>query len=129
VQRRGRVLTGPHGQVVVTYRGANTIFERGDDLARHGVAAGDGSVLAPMPGTVLAVNVQVGEQVLEGDPLAVMEAMKMELALKAPWTGVVTEVNVDTGARVELGATLFKVAPSEESSDLASHSTFPQQPR
>ncbi len=128
-RRRGLVLSGSHGQMVVSYQGRNHVFEQGDDLARHGVAAGDGSVVAPMPGTVLAINVEIGEQILEGDPLAVIEAMKMELALKAPFTGVVTEVNAEAGAQVELGATLFKVARGEDQGGLVGPSTSPQQLR
>ncbi|MDQ3095546.1 MAG: biotin/lipoyl-binding protein, partial [Actinomycetota bacterium] len=74
----------------------------------------DGSVSAPMPGTVLAVNVTVGAVVVEGQTMAVMEAMKMELALKAPITGTVTDVDVVVGDQVDRGARLFAVAPPGE---------------
>lgn len=112
-RRRGVVLSGWHGSVVVAYRGQNYAFQLGDDLAGHGAAVGDGSVLAPMPGTVLSVDVQAGDEVQAGDTLAVMEAMKMELALKAPSSGVVIEVNTQVGAQVDLGATLFRVSPKQ----------------
>lgn len=111
VRRRGLVWSGPQSQVVVAYHGHNHVFQLGDDLVGHGAAVGDGSVLAPMPGTLLTVDVRLGEAVLEGDTLAVMEAMKMELSLKAPSSGVVIEVNTKVGAQVDLGATLFKVSP------------------
>ena len=68
-----------------------------------------------MPGTVLAVNVSVGQVVAEGETLGVMEAMKMELALKAPFAGTLTEVGPTVGDLVKLGASLFVVEPLEPS--------------
>jgi biotin carboxyl carrier protein len=69
-----------------------------------------------MPGTILAVNVSSGEAVGAGQPLGVMEAMKMELSLTAPFDGSVAEVNVKQGDRVELGARLFLVSAKEDGS-------------
>ena len=87
------------------------VFERPDAFADHAVHAGDGSVLAPMPGTVLAVTVAEGEAVEEGAPLGMMEAMKMELTLRAPYAGTVTHVGAAAGDQVALGARLFEVEP------------------
>ena len=57
-----------------------------------------------MPGTVLAVDVTEGDAVVEGQRLGVLEAMKMELALKAPFAGTVANVGASTGDQVALGA-------------------------
>ena len=85
-------------KVEVAHHGQRHSFERPDAFADHGPAAGDGTLLAPMPGTVLDVLVTVGQQVDAGETLGAMEAMKMELALTAPFAGTVTEVNVAAGA-------------------------------
>ncbi|WP_323791117.1 acetyl/propionyl/methylcrotonyl-CoA carboxylase subunit alpha [Nocardioides sp.] len=76
-------------------------------------AAGDGTITSPMPGTLLDVRVAAGDAVSAGDVLGVMEAMKMEHALKAPFDGTVTEVGSAAGATVALGATLFVVAAAD----------------
>ncbi|KRF12439.1 carbamoyl-phosphate synthase subunit L [Nocardioides sp. Soil797] len=97
-----------HG-VDVVHRGQRFHFVRPDVFGDHGPIAGDGTLLAPMPGTVLAVNVAEGQAVKEGDVLGTMEAMKMELALKAPFDGTVTGVHPAVGDQVPLGAVLFEV--------------------
>jgi 3-methylcrotonyl-CoA carboxylase alpha subunit/acetyl-CoA/propionyl-CoA carboxylase biotin carboxyl carrier protein len=95
--------------IEVSHHGQRFVFERPDAFGDHGPAAGDGTLVAPMPGTVLDVHVTVGQQVAEGETLGAMEAMKMELALNAPFAGTVTEVNVAAGQQVALGATLIVV--------------------
>ena len=108
------VRIGPH-RVDVAHRGNTHAFERPDAFgpgAHH--AASDGTVSAPMPGTVLSMTAEVGQRVAEGETLGVMEAMKMELALKAPVAGTVTEVGAATGDQVPLGAALFVVEPEGE---------------
>jgi 3-methylcrotonyl-CoA carboxylase alpha subunit len=67
---------------------------------------GDDRLLAPMPGRVVLVKVDVGDSVAEGQELLVMEAMKMELALKSPRAGVVAELRAGTGDFVEADAVL-----------------------
>jgi biotin carboxyl carrier protein len=65
------------------------------------------SVLAPMPGLVLRVEVEVGQPVRAGQAVVVVEAMKMENELRAPADGVVASVSVRAGQTVEKGATLL----------------------
>ena len=67
--------------------------------------AGD-AVTAPMPGTILKVNVQNGQAVKAGQVLVVLEAMKMENEIMAPKDGTVTQVVVSKGASVDTGAPL-----------------------
>ena len=67
--------------------------------------AGD-AVTAPMPGTILKVNVQNGQAVKAGTVLVVLEAMKMENEIMAPKDGTVTQVVVSKGASVDTGAPL-----------------------
>ena len=69
-------------------------------------AAGDEAVTAPMPGTILAVNVSVGDTVKKGDVLMVLEAMKMENEINSPRDGKIVAVNTSKGSMVESGAQL-----------------------
>ncbi|WP_110180913.1 acetyl/propionyl/methylcrotonyl-CoA carboxylase subunit alpha [Nocardioides solisilvae] len=96
-------------EVEVVHRGQRHVFAFADPFADTAAAAGDGTLTAPMPGTVLEVRVAVGDTVAAGQALGMMEAMKMELALKAPFDGTVTEVAAAAGAQVALGAPLFVV--------------------
>ena len=70
--------------------------------------AGD-AVNAPMPGTILKVNVQNGQAVKEGDVLVVLEAMKMENEILAPKNGTVTQVLVSKGSTVDTGAPMVVI--------------------
>ena len=63
--------------------------------------AGAVAVKAPMPGTIMKVNVAPGQAVKKGDVLCVLEAMKMENDISAPQDGVVASVNVQKGASVQ----------------------------
>ena len=73
------------------------------------VAAGE-PVCAPMPGTILRVNVQNGQAVKEGELLCVLEAMKMENEIFAPKAGTVAQVVVSKGSSVDTGSVLVVIA-------------------
>jgi acetyl-CoA/propionyl-CoA carboxylase, biotin carboxylase, biotin carboxyl carrier protein len=76
-------------------------------------AAGDGTVRSPMPGTVLTVEAAEGQRVGAGQPLLVVEAMKMEHTVTAPAGGVVAEVMVKAGQQVGMDETLAVVRPGQ----------------
>ncbi len=102
-------------EVEVVADGQRRLIDRPGAHRDHIAAASDGSVLAPMPGTVLDVRVAEGDAVTAGQVLGVMEAMKMELTLTAPYDGTVSAVATETGAQVVLGARLFQVDGAESS--------------
>jgi pyruvate carboxylase subunit A/propionyl-CoA carboxylase alpha chain len=76
-------------------------------------AVAQGSLLAPMPGSVLRVGAAVGDTVTAGQPLIWLEAMKMEHTVTAPSNGVLAELNVEAGQQVDVGAVLARVETTE----------------
>jgi 3-methylcrotonyl-CoA carboxylase alpha subunit len=107
VYAHGARLTvfAPLGQAVVTEQ---------DALAQAGEAAREGGGLsAPMPGKVISFQVQAGDAVRQGQPVAVMEAMKMEHTLTAPRDGVVQALLFAAGDQVAEGAELLRLVAAE----------------
>ena len=72
-------------------------------------AVAQGSLLAPMPGSVLRIGAAVGDSVTAGQPLVWLEAMKMEHTVTSPGDGVLAELNVEVGQQVDVGAVLARV--------------------
>ena len=98
-------MSGPAGQVDVVEA------ERYPDPAAL-VAAG--SLLAPMPGSVIRVDVALGDRVSAGQPLLAMEAMKMEHEIVATTDGVISVLSVEVGAQVDAGALLAAIEEDPE---------------
>ncbi|MES2481024.1 MAG: acetyl/propionyl/methylcrotonyl-CoA carboxylase subunit alpha [Pseudomonadota bacterium] len=108
---RERVTVHAQGETdhVFAARGAATIVSR-DLLAHAGEGQAEGGRLtAPMPGKVISFAVKAGDTVRRGQPLAVMEAMKMEHTIAAPADGVVAELLYAPGDQVGDGAELLKL--------------------
>jgi 3-methylcrotonyl-CoA carboxylase alpha subunit len=82
-----------------------------DDALQVAGAVEQGSLLTPLPGTIVAVHVAAGQQVARGAPLITVEAMKMEHTLTAPYEGVVSRVAFGLADRVQAGAILVELAP------------------
>lgn len=75
----------------------------------HSVPASTASeVTSPMPGDIIQILVKAGQKVKQGEPLCVLDAMKMKNTIHAPQAGVVSEIGVQEGQSVEFGVVLFK---------------------
>jgi acetyl/propionyl-CoA carboxylase alpha subunit len=85
---------------------------RAEDALQVTAGAEEGSLLTPLPGTVVAVHVTAGQQVVRGAPLVTVEAMKMEHTLTAPYDGTVTRVAFGLAERVAAGSVLVELAPT-----------------
>ncbi|PRY91224.1 acetyl/propionyl/methylcrotonyl-CoA carboxylase subunit alpha [Donghicola tyrosinivorans] len=104
-----------HGERITVFDRGAFVFDYIDPLARD---AADGASLdlveAPMPGLVQKLFVAAGDTVAAGDRLALLEAMKMEHALRAPRDGVVAEVLCSEGDQVAAGAALVRLEEESE---------------
>jgi 3-methylcrotonyl-CoA carboxylase alpha subunit len=105
-------VAGQHGYVFRA--GRAHVFSRVADRDARGSAAEVGSLRSPMPGQVIQVLVTPGAQVRRGQPLMIVEAMKMEHTVVAPADGIVETVGFATGARVEEGAQLLRLRSAGE---------------
>jgi len=80
-----------------------------DRTSPPSVAAGSGEVVAPLPGLILKILVKEGDSVNEGQPVAVMEAMKMENEIESPVSGKVSGILASEGENVLENAIIMKV--------------------
>jgi propionyl-CoA carboxylase alpha chain len=94
--------------------GATTLVEQ-PRFPETGQQATAGSLLAPMPGTVVRVEVRPGEPVRTGQVLVVLEAMKMEHPVRAPHDGALARLNVSAGQTVDMGTVLAVVDNAADS--------------
>lgn len=111
-----RALAGPSEAPEPIYWGEDGQTWRIEPMrvANSGAAgAGDGAILAPMPGRITAVEAAVGAIVAKGQRLLTLEAMKMEHGLVAPFDGTVAELNAEPGAQVSEGTLLVRVDAAE----------------
>ncbi|HEX2484094.1 MAG TPA: biotin/lipoyl-containing protein, partial [Myxococcota bacterium] len=117
VEERG----GPKFDVLV--RGRLFHLEASDERSRMlsqataAAATGPEQVTSDMPGKIVKIEVAIGEAVTAGQPVVIVEAMKMENPIGSPIDGVVTEIAVQEGATVESGAPLFTVTPPPKQGD------------
>lgn len=64
---------------------------------------------SPLPGMIISVSVDVGDEIVIGDEICVLEAMKMQQSLKATWSGIVSSVEISSGDKVTTGQTLITI--------------------
>ncbi|ALJ21694.1 acetyl/propionyl/methylcrotonyl-CoA carboxylase subunit alpha [Microbacterium sp. No. 7] len=98
-------VDGPQGGVELA---------RVDLLPEPGSQVAQGSLTAPMPGSVVRIAVEPGQQVRQGEPILVLEAMKMEHVVSAPADGLVEAVLVVAGQQVDIGEVLAVVGEEQE---------------
>ncbi len=77
-------------------------FQTGSEVA-------EGSIKAPMPGKILEILVGVGDEVTKGQPVAILEAMKMENELKSPIDGTVSSIDAETGQSLEKNSPILEI--------------------
>jgi biotin carboxyl carrier protein len=105
--RQGELLAVLDGRTVSVTLNGRRSRRPGADAA--GAAAGEQSIVAPMPGRIVRVLVAPGDDVAARQPVVVVEAMKMENELRSPKAGAVKEVTVSAGMSVEAGRVLVTI--------------------
>ncbi len=122
---RGERVEGVCGEVDAypPYADLNTdngvvLFDRGEpyeftldtgERSADEAGASDGAILSPMPGKIVSVAAKAGAKLKKGDPILVLEAMKMEHTLAAPFDGKLTQLSAQAGAQVSEGVLLARM--------------------
>lgn len=96
--------------VMVNGRHLVAQVEKGNKARRRTDPGCAGNLIAPMPGMVVNVLVKEGQRVDSGEPLVVLESMKMQMQLRSPFSGQVSKIAVQNKSQVEKGALLVQVA-------------------
>ncbi|MEV6350932.1 biotin carboxylase N-terminal domain-containing protein [Actinoplanes sp. NPDC051851] len=122
----GRVVLDDHGvreaYLVTPYDGGVDVvgpngavdFSRVPDMVDPAESVSEGSLLAPMPAVVVSVAVAAGDRVAKGDPIVVLEAMKMRQTLAAPNSGIVASLAAREGQQISAGTVLAVIDVVEE---------------
>jgi 3-methylcrotonyl-CoA carboxylase alpha subunit len=99
------------GEAVLVFSGGQAwaFTLPGHERSGGGGDGADSSILSPMPGRLIALEVGQGQEVARGQKLLTIEAMKMEHSLVAPFDGIVAELNVVEGEQVTEGALLVRI--------------------
>ena len=105
------VLVAEDETLVVFEHGEAFVFSQRPPAGPADALGGDGQIRSPLPGRVAALAVAPGDRVERGQTLLVIEAMKMEHALKAPFDAQVETVAASLGAQVTEGAVLIALKP------------------
>ncbi|MEZ5258998.1 MAG: biotin/lipoyl-containing protein [Ilumatobacteraceae bacterium] len=112
VRRAFRIEQLGSGDVLVSGSNGSTVWSPVPRFVDHDAAETGGGPVCPLPGTVIAVAVDAGQTVVEGELLMVVEAMKMEHKIVAGGPGVVGEVRYSVGDRVDAGDLLVTIVAS-----------------
>jgi len=118
VERAGRferrlTIGGRRFDVLSVAQGSDYLVEV--DGAVHRISGGEaGLVRAPAPAMVVSIPVSAGDDLAEGDVVAIVESMKLETVLRAPVSGRVAEILVATNTQVEAGTKLVRLEPTPE---------------
>ncbi len=113
----------PDGSVILSHNGYNYLCYRADLLPHQAFYESDtgtdtgaepGKIFPPMPGKIIKIMVNQGEEVIEGAPLLIIESMKMENTLKSPHSGKVKAIYIKEGEMAETGRCLIEIEKSKQ---------------
>ncbi len=119
--KNNKIILSQGGQNIIAYvvkqkdtwwvkiNGKTMSYTSGDIRKSSKKSLSEGSLQSPMPGTILDVKVTVGQSVKIGDPLLIMEAMKMEHKITAPFNGIVEKLNCEISQKVDRGFVLIEL--------------------